>query len=207
MAGSSSTTKTISFGASAPSFSIDNNLSAFSMRFSFFSHSLSLHFMMAVTFHAYRANRRFAIGLWSYGNRMLGKFLGRELGSVTPRGNKPESFGDSHEVSQRFGFHFVHDLGAMNLYRFFTRTQFRRDLFIQGHPLVTSGNIPVRAESGIITALQLASLCTLHQLTSMLFDPALNGFEQILFFHGLSQELKRSGLHCANRHWNIFHGQ
>src|SRR5260370_15900268 len=37
----------------------------------------------------------------------------------------------------------------------------------------------------------------------MLFDPALNGFEQILFFHGLGQELKRSALHCANRHWNI----
>jgi hypothetical protein len=158
---------------------------------------------MAVTFHAIEPIDALLSALGPTAIGCSGKFLGWELGSVTPRGNKPESLGDSHEVSQRFGFHFVHDLSAMNLYRFFTRTQFRRNLLIQQSAGHKREYFPFARSQRIITALQLASLCTLRQLTSMLFDPALNGFEQILFFDGLGQELQRSALHCADRHWDI----
>src|SRR5260370_11541021 len=91
----------------------------------------------------------------------------------------------------------------MNLYRLFPRTQFRRNLFIQQSARHQGEYFPFRRSQGIIPALQIASLSTLRQLMAMLFDPALNGFEQVLFFDGLGQELQRSALHCADRHWDI----
>src|SRR5258708_19254455 len=146
---------------------------------------------MAVTFQAIKQIDALLSALGPKAIGCSGKFLGWELGSVTPRGNKPESLGDSHEVSQRFGFHFVHDLGAMNLDRFFTRTQFRRDLLIQQSAGHQREYFPFTWSQRIITTLQLASLCPLHQLMAKPFDPALTRLEQVLFFDGLRQELQR----------------
>jgi hypothetical protein len=91
----------------------------------------------------------------------------------------------------------------MNLYRLFTRAQFRRNLLVEQSAGHQGEYFPFAWSQGIITALQLASLRTLRQLMAMLFDPTLNGFEQVLFFDGLGQELQRSTLHCADRHWDI----
>src|SRR5260370_28891631 len=158
---------------------------------------------MAVTFHAIEPIDGLLSALGPTAIGCSGKVLGWELRSVTPRGNKPESLGDSNEVSQRCRFHFLHDSGPMNLYRFFTRTQFRRDLLIQQSAGHQREYFPFTWSQGIITTLQLASLCPLRQLMAMPFDPALNGFEQVLFFDGLGQELQRTALHCADRHGDV----
>src|SRR5229473_845729 len=159
--------------------------------------------MMAVTFQAIEPIDALLSALGPTAIGCSGKFLSSGLGSVTPRGSNPEFLGYSNEVSQRFCFHFLHDLGPMNLYRLFTRTQFRRNLLIQQSAGHQGEYFPFTWSQGIITTLQLANLRPLRQLMAMPFDPALNGFEQILFFDGLSQELQRSTLHCADRHGDI----
>ena len=107
------------------------------------------------------------------------------------------------QINQRFGFHLVHKVSAVNLYRELADSKFGSNLFVKPTFNDFRHNLLFARSQLCKTVSRFEESCFGSPPQPILVNSSVNGIYQILMAERLGQEINRASLDGANRHHDV----